>query len=78
MNASLTKEKEKKMSQLIPLREWCKANGFGITTGYKLLKEGKIKAHKVGKLTMITQEEAQKFISNLPEYNKIQKTEVAS
>lgn len=56
------------MSQLIPFREWCKSNGFGITTGYKLLKEGKIKARKVGKLTMITAEEAQRFVNSLPEY----------
>lgn len=54
--------------ELIPFREWCKNNGFGLTTGYKLLNSGEVKAVKVGKLTFVTQEENKRWASQLPAY----------
>jgi excisionase family DNA binding protein len=53
-------------NELITLRDWCKMMSIGMTTAYKLMKAGQLNAVKIGKLTMITREETQRFISNLP------------
>ncbi len=55
-------------SDLIPFQKWCKNNGFGVTTGYKLANAGKIKIVKLGKLSMITSEESRRFANSLPAY----------
>lgn len=44
-------------------------NGFGLTTGYKILNKKEIKAVKVGKLTFIPREESAKWAKNLPSYS---------
>jgi hypothetical protein len=54
--------------ELIPFRDWCKSNGFGVTTGYKLANSGKIKVVKLGKLSMVTKAESQRFANSLPAY----------
>ncbi len=53
---------------LFPFREWCKSNGFGVTTGYKLANAGKVKLVKLGKLSMITRAESERFANDLPAY----------
>ena len=55
-------------SDLIPFREWCKANGFGLTTGYKILNRKEINGVKVGKLTFIEREESTRWAKSLPAY----------
>lgn len=51
-----------------PFTKWCRDNGFGVTTGYKLAKEKKIFPVKIGKLTMITPEEDERFRKSLQPY----------
>lgn len=51
-------------------KDWCRDNGVGVTTGYKMLNEGKIEAVKVGKLTYITDEAHQKWLKSLPKYKE--------
>lgn len=48
-------------------RQWCDDNGFGYTTGYKFLKDKKVEAVKVGKLTYITDDAHQKWLESLPQ-----------
>jgi len=55
-------------NDLIPFRNWCKTNGFGITTGYKILNSKDISAVKVGKLTFIHRDEAARWAKSLPAY----------
>lgn len=55
-------------SNLIPFRDWCRSNGFGVTTGYKLANTGAIKVVKLGKLSMVTRTEAERFANSLPAY----------
>lgn len=57
-----------KKPQLIPFREFCRNNGFGVTTGYKILKSGDLKAIKIGKLTFIQIDEAERWAKSLPSY----------
>lgn len=49
-------------------RQWCKDNGFGVTTGYKKLKSGEISAIKIGALTYITEAEDERWKKSLPSY----------
>ena len=53
---------------LMPFRDWCRVNGFGVTTGYKLANANQIKIVKLGKLSMVTRLEAERFASSLPAY----------
>lgn len=53
---------------LIPLRTWCKLNGVGLTTAYKFLNSGELKAVKAGKKTFIHRDEAARWAANLPGY----------
>ncbi len=53
---------------MMPFRDWLKENGIGVTTGYKLAKENKLRPVKVNKLTMITREESERFIKSLQPY----------
>jgi hypothetical protein len=55
-------------SDLTPFRQWCWNNGFGVTTGYKLANAGLIKIVKLGKLSMVTRAEAERFANSLPAY----------
>ena len=58
-------------TSMMPFREWLKENGIGVTTGYKLAKEGKIRPVKIGKLTMITREEGERFTKSLQPYRPV-------
>lgn len=49
-------------------RKWCEDNGFGYTTGYKIINSGAIKAIKVGALTYITDEEDTRWKASLPSF----------
>ena len=53
---------------IIPFKEWCLKNGISLTTGYRLLNSGKLKAHKLGKLTFIKSEDDKAFMDSLEEY----------
>lgn len=45
--------------------EFCDAVGIRATKFYELVKTGEIKPRKLGKKTLVTFEEAQRFIENL-------------
>jgi hypothetical protein len=47
--------------------EWATATGFSTAWAYKLLDQGKIKAKKVGRATVITTA-PDEYIGNLPDY----------
>ena len=53
---------------LTPFREWCRSNGIGLTNGYRLANSGQIKIVKLGKLSMVTRAEAERFANSLPAY----------
>ena len=66
----------KDMSKLVPreiahllalsVKETCKLSGFGRTTFYKLLKSGKITAHKCGRRTIVLRDEFEQELKSLP------------
>lgn len=58
---------------LIPLRTWCKLNGIGLTTAYKFLNSGELKAVKAGKKTFIHRDEAARWVGSLPLYKEDEK-----
>ncbi len=53
---------------MTPIKKWAEKRGLGITKTYALLKEGTLKAVKLGKKTYITDEEDNRFIASLPAY----------
>ncbi|PJB72849.1 MAG: hypothetical protein CO093_02045 [Alphaproteobacteria bacterium CG_4_9_14_3_um_filter_47_13] len=53
------------MKRLTPFRQWLSANGIGVTKGYQLVAQNKLKTVKIGKNRFITEESAQAFIDNL-------------
>ncbi len=53
------------MKKLNRFRPWLEANGIGVTKGYELAKQGKLKTVKIGKNRYVTEEAAQAFIDSL-------------
>lgn len=47
-------------------KEACARCGFGLTTLYKLLKEKKLEAVKVGARTLVLHESIEKYFDELP------------
>lgn len=64
----------KSLKQAIPLSErltltideFCESTGLGRSTVYKAVAAGDLTLCKYGKRTLITQEEARRFIANMP------------
>lgn len=47
--------------------ELARCIGCGRDTIYRVIREGRLKAKKLGRLTVIEADEARRFISNLPD-----------
>lgn len=54
--------------ELLTINEFCRAINLGKTSVYKLINEGKVKAVKLGKKTLVPQSSVNDFISSLPKY----------
>ena len=48
------------------LQEFCRAYGIGRTRTYAELKSGRLRARKAGKRTLITGDDAEAWLRNLP------------
>ena len=50
-----------------PIREFCRRYGIGRTVAYKEISAGRLRAVKVGRRTLITQEAAEAWLAMLPQ-----------
>lgn len=57
------------MKKLNPFRPWLSANGIGVTKGYQLVNQGKLKTVKIGKNRFVTDQDADEFIASLSSEN---------
>jgi excisionase family DNA binding protein len=48
------------------VRDFCKKYGVGRTTTYGEIKAGRLKARKAGRRTIITEDDAEEWLSKLP------------
>ena len=48
------------------LAEFCERYGPGRTTAYQEIKEGRLRARKIGKRTVITADDAEDWLRHLP------------
>ncbi|WP_288637875.1 helix-turn-helix domain-containing protein [uncultured Oxalobacter sp.] len=53
---------------LFSVKEFCEIVGIGRTTFYQEVKAGRIKAKKMGRSTLITKSELERFIEELPSF----------
>jgi hypothetical protein len=51
-----------------PLAQWCTENGWSRTKTYEWLNDGRLRAKKNGRLTIIDCEHANRVIAALPDY----------
>ena len=52
---------------LFSVKEFCQMVGIGRTTFYQELKNGRVKAKKLGRSTLIPKSELERFIKELPD-----------
>lgn len=52
---------------LFSVKEFCQMVGIGRTTFYQELKNGRIRAKKLGRSTLIPKSELERFIKELPD-----------
>lgn len=55
-------------AELLTITEFCKSVNLGRTVAYRLINEGKVKAVKLGKKTLIPRSSVDDFIASLPAY----------
>lgn len=55
-------------AELLTIPEFCKSVNLGRTVAYRLINEGKVKAVKLGKKTLIPRSALDDFIASLPAY----------
>jgi excisionase family DNA binding protein len=48
------------------ITEFCERYGPGRTTAYEELKSGRLRARKIGRRTIITEDDAEDWLRNLP------------
>jgi excisionase family DNA binding protein len=53
-----------------PIREFCVRYGIGRTHAYQQIAAGRLRAVKVGRRTLITNDAAEAWLAALPEWNK--------
>lgn len=51
--------------ELVPFRDWLRANGIGISTGYRLVTEGRLTLTHIGKRSYLTRETRAAFLKSL-------------
>jgi predicted site-specific integrase-resolvase len=54
-------------SDLTPFRDYCRANGIGISTGYRLVSDGKLRLTKINSRSYISREDREAFLNSLKE-----------
>lgn len=54
--------------KLLTISQFCEATNVKTTFAYELINQGKVKATKLGKKTLIKISDLEDFINNLPEY----------
>ena len=51
--------------ELVPFREWLRANGIGISTGYRLVSDGRLTLTHIGKRSYLTRQARAAFLESL-------------
>jgi hypothetical protein len=49
----------------IPFREYCRTNGIGISTGYRLVADGKLRLTKINSRSYVSREDREAFRQSL-------------
>ena len=57
---------------LLTIPQFCKSINIGTTYAYQLINEGKIRAVKIGKKTLIPKEALDDFIADLEPYKAVE------
>lgn len=52
-------------SDLVPFRDYCRANGIGISTGYRLVSDGRLRLTKINSRSYVSREDREAFIESL-------------
>lgn len=52
----------------LSIEEVCSSTGLGRTKLYQLMNSGELKAHKIGKRTIILKDDLNEFLNNLEAY----------
>lgn len=51
----------------IPLRQWCRDCGIGVSTAYRLVADGKLRLTKINSRSYISREDREAFRQSLKE-----------
>ncbi len=52
-------------AQFFPFRQWLKANKISTATGYRLVKEKKLRIAKIRSRSYITKDEEKRFVASI-------------
>jgi excisionase family DNA binding protein len=63
---SEAEERRRSRQRAMSIAEFCERYGPGRTKAYEELKSGRLRAHKIGKRTIITEDDAEDWLRRLP------------
>jgi predicted site-specific integrase-resolvase len=64
----VTIQDQPQVQHCVSPKEFCERNHTSLTTFYELLKTGRLRAFKQGRLTFVTTEEEARYRASLPAY----------
>ena len=59
-------EQRRARQRAMSMAEFCQRYGPGRTTAYEELKSGRLRGRKIGRRTIITEDDAENWLRNLP------------
>ena len=63
---SEAEERRRSRQRAMSIAEFCERYGLGRTKAYEELKSGRLRARKMGKRTIITEDDAEDWLQGLP------------
>ena len=72
-NAKCASRRERPESLTVTVREACELLGFGKTSFYRAISEGRLPAKKWGKRTIVMRHDLESFLAGLPDHDQAPK-----
>ena len=65
-NVTIVEQRRRALQRAMSIAEFCERYGPGRTKTYEELKSGRLRARKIGKRTIITEDDAEDWLLRLP------------
>ena len=65
-NRNTSEPEQRRRQRAMSIDEFCERYGLGRTKAYEELKSGRLRGRKIGKRTIVSEDDAEEWLLNLP------------